>query len=85
MFLLNFNIPGQGGNPPRPAEVDLCWKTAGRWEDLVRLQHPEGVHSSPGPQTQGRKLEAAATIDGREIFLFRMTLFNGKLSVIFTQ
>merc|ERR1711936_1093518 len=46
--------PGQGGNPPRPAEVDLRWKAARGWKDSLRLQHPEGVHSSSCAQTQGR-------------------------------
>merc|ERR1712107_578766 len=46
--------PGQGGNPPGPAEVDLRWQAAGGWQDSVRLQHPEGVHSSPCPQAEGR-------------------------------
>merc|ERR550519_1985683 len=48
----------------RQTSIDFCWKTAGRWEDLVRLQHPEGVHSSPGTPTQGWKIKPAATIDG---------------------
>ena len=48
------NVLGQRGNPPRPTEVDLCWKAARRWQDLVGLQHPERVHSSSGPQTEGR-------------------------------
>merc|ERR1712203_1138873 len=36
--------PGQGGHPPGPAEVDLCWQAARRRKDPLRLQHPEGVH-----------------------------------------
>ena len=43
---------GQGGNPPRPAEVDLRRQAAGGWQDSVRLQHPEGVHPPPRPQTE---------------------------------
>ena len=39
---------GQGGNSPRPAEADLCWQAAGGRQDSLRLQHPEGVHPSPG-------------------------------------
>merc|ERR1712106_1295714 len=46
--------PGQGGNPPRSAEVDLRRKTAGRWSHSVRLQHPEGEHSSSCTPSQGR-------------------------------
>merc|ERR1711963_542352 len=46
--------PRQGGNSPGPAEVDLRWQAAGGWQDFVRLQHPEGVHSSPCPQAEGR-------------------------------
>ena len=40
--------PGQGGNPPGPAAFDLRWQAAGGRQDPLRLQHPEGVHSSPG-------------------------------------
>merc|ERR1712004_777230 len=46
--------PGQGGHPPRPAEVDLRWQAAGGRKDPLRLQHPEGVHPSPCPSSQGR-------------------------------
>merc|ERR1712080_474687 len=38
----------------RPAEIDLCWKAVGGWQDLVRLQHSEGVHPSLGAASQGR-------------------------------
>ena len=37
---------GQGGHPPRPAEVDLCWQAARGRKDPLWLQHPEGVHPS---------------------------------------
>ena len=50
---LHFDL-GQGGDPPRPAEVDLRWKAARGWKDTVRLQHPEGVYPPLGPQTEGR-------------------------------
>merc|ERR1711997_1160805 len=40
--------PGQGGHSPRSAEAHLRWQAAGGWQDPLRLQHPEGVHSSPG-------------------------------------
>ena len=26
---------GQGGHPPRPAEVDLCWQAAGGWANSL--------------------------------------------------
>merc|ERR1711974_65227 len=48
--------PRQRGNSPRSAEIDLCWQTVGRWPHPVRLQHPEGKHSSLGAQTAWRKL-----------------------------
>merc|ERR1712038_392507 len=48
---------GQGRNSPRSAEVDLRRKAAGGRKNSLRLQHPEGEHSSPGSQTQGRKLK----------------------------
>merc|ERR1712107_673141 len=32
---------GQGGHPPRPAEVDLRWQAARGRQDPLRLQHPE--------------------------------------------
>ena len=41
-------IPGQGGYPPRPAEVDLRWQAARGRTHVVRLQHPEGVYPSLG-------------------------------------
>merc|ERR1712096_388392 len=36
--------PRQRRYPTRPATFDLRRQAAGRWQDLVRLQHPEGVH-----------------------------------------
>merc|ERR1711892_1488633 len=38
--------PGQGRDPPRPTEADLCWQTVGRWPNSLRLQHSEGINSS---------------------------------------
>merc|ERR1712228_449723 len=40
--------PGQGGHPSGPAALDLRRQAARRWSDLVRLQHPEGVHFALG-------------------------------------
>merc|ERR1719312_105924 len=37
--------PRQGRNSPRPAEIDLRWKTTGRWTYSLRLQHSKGEHS----------------------------------------
>merc|ERR1712061_315956 len=45
---------GQGRNPARPAEADLCQQTAGGWSHSLRLQHPEGEHPPPGAPTEGR-------------------------------
>lgn len=47
-------IAGQGGDTPRPAKVDFCGKAIGRWPHLGRLQHSEGVDSSPCLEAQGR-------------------------------
>ena len=44
LSLSNYLFLGQGGHPPGPAEVDLCWQAARRRKDPLRLQHPEGVH-----------------------------------------
>merc|ERR1712004_830880 len=53
-LFLNLLYSGQGGHPPGPAEVDLCWKAARGRQDPLRLQHPEGVHPPPCPPSQGR-------------------------------
>ena len=45
-------ITGQGGNSSRPAEADLRRQAAGGRQDLVRLQHPEGVYPPSRPQTE---------------------------------
>ena len=45
--MINVNL-GQGGDPARPAEVDLRRQAAGGRQDPVRLQHPEGVNPPPG-------------------------------------
>merc|ERR1719268_381539 len=36
-------IQDKGRNPPRPAKAHLRGKAAGRWENSLRLQHPEGI------------------------------------------
>merc|ERR1712026_181244 len=41
---------------PRPAEIDLCWQTTGRWTHTVGLQHPERVNTAFGSPSKGRKL-----------------------------
>merc|ERR1712113_527698 len=46
-------IQDKEGIPP-DQQVDLRRKTAGGRKNSLRLQHPEGEHSSPGSQTQGR-------------------------------
>merc|ERR1711992_72163 len=53
--------PGQGGNPPRPAEADLRRQAAGGWKDSFRLQHPEGEHPPSCAQTERRKLKWLTT------------------------
>ena len=47
-------VAGQGGHPPGPAEADFRRQAVGGRQDPVRLQHPEGVHPSPGPEAEGR-------------------------------
>merc|ERR1711874_260797 len=61
--------PGQGGNPPRSAEVDLRWQAVGGRKNSLRLQHPEGEHSSPGSQTQGRHADLRQDLDWQTITL----------------
>merc|ERR1711913_258258 len=58
--------PGQGGNPPRSAEVDLRRKTAGGRKNSLRLQHPEGEHSPSGSQTQGRHADLRQDLDWQD-------------------
>merc|ERR1719402_105102 len=52
--------PGQGGHPPGPAEADLRWQAARGWQDSVRLQHPEGEHSSPCAPSPWRELNCGS-------------------------
>ena len=42
------NVKAQGGNPTRPAEVDLCRKATWRWAYSRWLQHSEGVYVASG-------------------------------------
>merc|ERR1712062_777629 len=51
---------------PRSAEVDLRRKTAGGRKNSLRLQHPEGEHSSPGSQTQGRHADLRQDLDWQD-------------------
>ena len=44
--------------PTRPAEADFRGEAARRWTHPLRLQHPEGVHSSFGPASPRRILKS---------------------------
>merc|ERR1712080_542809 len=61
--------PGQGRNSPRPAASHLRRKTARGWKDSFRLQHPERVHSSLGPQTTWGMQIMGKTLTGKTITL----------------
>merc|ERR1712096_355082 len=37
----------------RSAEAYLRWEAIGRRQDVVRLQHPEGIDTTPRPPAQG--------------------------------
>merc|ERR1712226_54460 len=53
-------IQDKEGIPPGPAEADLRWQAAGGWQDSVRLQHPEGEHSSPCAPSPWRELNCGS-------------------------
>merc|ERR1712127_1061389 len=61
--------PGQGGNPPGPAEADLRWKAARGRQDPERLQHPEGVHPSSPPEAAWRYADLCQDPDWKTITL----------------
>merc|ERR1712062_752202 len=46
--------PGQRRNSSGSTTFDLCRKTIGRWPHIVRLQYPKRIHSSLGPEVEGR-------------------------------
>uniref|UniRef100_A0A0E0NSQ5 Uncharacterized protein n=1 Tax=Oryza rufipogon TaxID=4529 RepID=A0A0E0NSQ5_ORYRU len=67
--------PGQGRYPAGPAAPHLRREAAGGWPHAGRLQHPEGVHASPGASptrrphldralAQGPRLQAQHQQDG---------------------
>ncbi|KAL0821061.1 hypothetical protein ABMA28_005694 [Loxostege sticticalis] len=45
---------GQRGNPARPAATDLRRQAAGRRTHTLRLQYPEGIHTSLGVASKRR-------------------------------
>merc|ERR1712113_830748 len=59
-------IQDKEGIPPRSAEVDLRWQAVGGRKNSLRLQHPEGEHSSPGSQTQGRHADLRQDFDWQD-------------------
>ncbi|KAB8091158.1 hypothetical protein EE612_016597, partial [Oryza sativa] len=73
--------PGQGRYPAGPAAPHLRREAAGGWPHAGRLQHPEGVHASPGASptrrphldralAQGPRLQAQHQQDGlQEVIL----------------
>uniref|UniRef100_A0A0D9Z4Y1 Uncharacterized protein n=1 Tax=Oryza glumipatula TaxID=40148 RepID=A0A0D9Z4Y1_9ORYZ len=69
--------PGQGRYPAGPAAPHLRREAAGGWPHAGRLQHPEGVHASPGASptrrphldralAQGPRLQAQHQQDGAQ-------------------
>merc|ERR1712127_447451 len=62
--------PGQRRYPARSTTIDFRWQTTRRRTNLVRLQHPEGVHPSFGSSTprwcHRAKFEAFGPEDQRQ-------------------
>merc|ERR1712198_216155 len=58
--------PRQGGNSPRSAEIDLRRKAARGRKNSLRLQHPEGVSSSLGPQIERRYADLCQDFDRKD-------------------
>ena len=58
----------QGRDPSRPAASDLRRQATRRRSYLIRLQHPEGVHSSSRPPTsrRGQKAQEEGLHDTQE-------------------
>merc|ERR1712107_498424 len=72
---------GQGGHPPRPAEVDLRWQAARVRQDPLRLQHPEGVHPPPCSPSQGRKLSCGSkSVNQSDCISAVFALINSKFT-----
>merc|ERR1711874_431383 len=59
-------IQDKEGIPPRSAEVDLRWQAVGGRKNSLRLRHPEGEHSPPGSQTQGRHADLRQDLDWQD-------------------
>merc|ERR1712062_942897 len=55
--------PGQRRNSSGSTTFDLRRKTIGRWPNLVRLQYSKRVHSSLGPEVEGRNANLRQDLD----------------------
>merc|ERR1711976_618809 len=58
-------IQDKEGIPP-DQQIDLRWKTARGRKNSLRLQHPEGVYSSLGPQIERRYADLCQDFDRKD-------------------
>merc|ERR1712226_1146363 len=61
-------IQDKEGIPPDQQRLIFA-EAAGRWQDALRLQHPEGIHASSCPTVEGRDADLREDADRQEITL----------------